>query len=74
MIQNSNNNSTPILDFRIEFNFKNIITEVKPMPLLNTGGNITVSGVRIYRQNEDGSFFKIGSSPYRVGKNESILN
>lgn len=74
MIQNSNNNSTPILDFRIEFNFKNIITEVKPMPLLNTGGNITVSGVRIYRQKKDGSFFTYEEQPVKTAltKNFSL--
>lgn len=61
-IQNLNSNSVPIYDFRINFIFKNEISEIKSMPLLSVG-SLTVSGVNIYKQNKDGSIFTYEEQP-----------
>lgn len=55
MIQNLNKNSVPITDFRIEFIFKNTINGIKQMPLVDSGGDISVSGIRYYGEKKDGT-------------------
>jgi hypothetical protein len=62
MIDNRNLNSATITDFRIEFNFKNIIAEAKPIPLLDHGGMI-VGGIRIYEEKQDGTEFRHEEQP-----------
>lgn len=74
-IQNTNKNSASILDFRIEFIFKNVITEIKLMPLLVTGGNISVTGLNIYKKNKNGSISKYEEQPIEtpITKNFSLV-
>ena len=54
LMQNTNANSVRVDDLRVEFHFRNIITEVKPQVLLDTG-NIIVGGTFLYGQRKDGS-------------------
>ena len=50
MIQNLNLKSAIITDFRMKIYFRNIIVNIKSMPLLSTGGNISMGGVSVYGQ------------------------
>lgn len=71
-IQNLNSNSVPIIDFRIEFIFRNSITEVKKMPLLETGGNLSVWGVEIYEQKKNGSISSYEEQPAETPLTENF--
>jgi len=53
MIQNLNPVSALITDCRIEFNFINIIADVKSRLFLPTGGAMSVEGLEIYEQNQN---------------------
>ncbi len=52
-IQNLNKNSATIANLRIQFMFKNLLENVKPIPLVNTGENMVV-GVNSYYEGKDG--------------------
>ena len=53
MIQNLNKNSAAVADLRIQFMFRNVLEEVKSVPLVNTGGNM-VAGLSIYSEGKNG--------------------
>ena len=71
-IQNLNKNSAPILDFRIEFIFKNTIVEVKAMPLVDTGGDISVMGMKYYEEKKDGTTFSYEELPLKTSITENF--
>lgn len=74
-IQNLNKESAPIYDFRIKFIFKNVLEEIKPMPLLRTGGHTSVAGMKIYTENKNGSTNWFEEQPLEtpITKNFSLV-
>lgn len=62
-IQNTNPNSVPVTDFRVEFNFRNIIVEVMPTPLIVGGGGVSVGAIRIYKKDQSGAETRYEAQP-----------
>jgi hypothetical protein len=62
-IQNVNGDSVPVLDMRMEFNFRNIIAEVKPQVMLAGGGMFSVGGMKLYEKRKDGSTYAYEEKP-----------
>lgn len=81
-IQNLNRDSVPIQDFVVEFYFPYVIKEIKANPLLNTEGNISVSGISIYQENKDGTTYHYEEKPinseltdnFNMSIQEAMLN
>lgn len=81
-IQNVNPDSVPIQDFRIEFSFPYVIKEIKANPLLNTGGNVSVSSISIYKEKKDGTTYHYEEKPinselmdnFNMSIQEAMLN
>lgn len=63
LIQNLNPHSTQILNFRIEFVFKNVIVKTVQRPLIQTGKEIDMEGRQIYEKRKDGSEYRYEESP-----------
>jgi hypothetical protein len=49
-----NRDSVPILKLNVEFNFRNVIAEVRPQFLFPSGGQMSVEGVEMYKYGKDG--------------------
>lgn len=71
-IQNLNKNSVPILDFRVEFIFKNAICEIKTMPLVDSGGDVSVIGMQYYEEQNDGTTFSYEELPLKTSITENF--
>lgn len=71
-IQNLNKQSPSVSDFRIEFIFNNVIEELKQMPLIESGGNLSVSGVEIYEEKKDGTIFHYEEQPLETRLTENF--
>lgn len=62
MIHNQNYESVPILEMRLEFNFKHVVAEARPQILLpgegmNPKGELEIHGLEIHGVNKDGSTY-----------------
>lgn len=57
IVQNLNLESVPILDLRIEFNFKSVVAEVKPSIWVATGEDTSVGGIEIHEEKTDGTTY-----------------
>src|SRR5208337_2025763 len=58
-----NPNYVTVTDFRMDINFRNVIEEVKPAPMLETGGAVSIGRIRIYSKKPNEPEFRYEEQP-----------
>lgn len=66
MINNLNSNSVPILKMSVEFNFKNVVAEVRPQILLRSSEGASVDDTEIWVNKKDGTIDYYREEPHNL--------